>query len=293
MTTDTQPVTTQTNKAVVRRLIDEVFVGGRTGAVDELLTDDFTAHTWGPMEPGRDGLKAAMARVAAGLSDPVALRDHVVDRHHRIAEALRDPRHRGLQAVPAGLHRAPRVRGEVVGQQLVYGVGPAADEDLVDEPSDDGLVGLPGGCLGGLGGHVDPPRMRPPTIRARRARTPFDRAAPPFGDATAVPVAPSAPMASPYLAVDPSTVLEDVVESRLVPAPRWIVIVWNDPVNLMTYVTYVFRKLFGYSEAHAQELMLKVHNDGRAVVSGGTQERCEYDVQRLHAHGLWATMQPE
>jgi ATP-dependent Clp protease adaptor protein ClpS len=100
-------------------------------------------------------------------------------------------------------------------------------------------------------------------------------------------------MASPYVAVDPSTVLEDVVESRLVPAPRWIVIVWNDPVNLMTYVTYVFRKLFGYSEAHAQELMLKVHNDGRAVVSGGTQERCEYDVQRLHAHGLWATMQPE
>jgi ATP-dependent Clp protease adaptor protein ClpS len=83
--------------------------------------------------------------------------------------------------------------------------------------------------------------------------------------------------------------VEEVIETDR----PWIVIVWNDPVNLMTYVTYVFRKLFGYSEAHAQELMLKVHNEGRAVVSGGTQERCEYDVQRLHAHGLWATMQPE
>jgi len=73
----------------------------------------------------------------------------------------------------------------------------------------------------------------------------------------------------------------------------WIVIVWNDPINLMTYVTFVFRKLFGYSQAHAQELMLKVHYEGRAVVAGGTQERCEHDVTRLHAHGLWATMQPE
>ena len=73
----------------------------------------------------------------------------------------------------------------------------------------------------------------------------------------------------------------------------WITIVWNDPVNLMTYVTYVFRKLFGYSHEHAHSLMLKVHFDGRAVVSGGSRERCEYDVSRLHAHGLWATMQQE
>jgi ATP-dependent Clp protease adaptor protein ClpS len=100
-------------------------------------------------------------------------------------------------------------------------------------------------------------------------------------------------MARQPLAADPTTVLEDVELTRLVPAPRWIVIVWNDPINLMTYVTYVFRKLFGYSEAHAHELMLRVHLEGRAVVSGGTQERCEHDVSRLHAHGLWATMQPE
>ena len=100
-------------------------------------------------------------------------------------------------------------------------------------------------------------------------------------------------MASPTVAADPSTVLREVEEVHALPAPRWIVIVWNDPINLMTYVTFVFRKLFGYSHAHAHELMLKVHLEGRAVVSGGTQERCEYDVARLHAHGLWATMQPE
>ncbi|MCJ7709334.1 MAG: ATP-dependent Clp protease adapter ClpS [Chloroflexi bacterium] len=100
-------------------------------------------------------------------------------------------------------------------------------------------------------------------------------------------------MSGARTAADPATTLEDVTRERAVVAPRWIVIVWNDPINLMTYVTYVFRKLFGYSQAHAHELMLKVHHDGRAVVSGGTQERCEHDVARLHAHGLWATLQPE
>lgn len=100
-------------------------------------------------------------------------------------------------------------------------------------------------------------------------------------------------MSTPFRAGEPSTVLEESALERFVPAPRWIVIVWNDPVNLMTYVTYVFRKLFGYSHAHAHELMLRVHHEGHAVVSGGTQERCEHDVSRLHAHGLWATMQPE
>ena len=100
-------------------------------------------------------------------------------------------------------------------------------------------------------------------------------------------------MTARMAAADPTTVLEDVELEQPVIAPRWIVIVWNDPINLMTYVTFVFRKLFGYSQAHAQELMLKVHYEGRAVVSGGTQERCEHDVTRLHAHGLWATMQEE
>jgi ATP-dependent Clp protease adaptor protein ClpS len=70
----------------------------------------------------------------------------------------------------------------------------------------------------------------------------------------------------------------------------WIVIVWNDPVNLMTYVTFVFQKLFGYAKEEAERLMLQVHHEGKAVVSSGTREKAEYDVARLHAHGLWATM---
>jgi len=71
----------------------------------------------------------------------------------------------------------------------------------------------------------------------------------------------------------------------------WIVIVWNDPINLMSYVTYVFQKLFGYSREKATKLMLDVHHKGRAVVSSGTRERAELDVFRLHEHGLWATME--
>ena len=71
----------------------------------------------------------------------------------------------------------------------------------------------------------------------------------------------------------------------------WITIVWDDPVNLMSYVTFVFMKLFGYSKEKAHELMMKVHTEGRAVVSSGTREEMERDVQRLHEHGLWATLQ--
>ena len=73
----------------------------------------------------------------------------------------------------------------------------------------------------------------------------------------------------------------------------WVVIVWNDPINLMSYVTLVFQKLFGYSLAQATKLMLQVHNDGKAVVSSGNREKSELDVSRLHAHGLWATMQQD
>src|SRR5437899_2494963 len=82
---------------------------------------------------------------------------------------------------------------------------------------------------------------------------------------------------------------DDVVE----PSRVWVVIVWNDPINLMSYVTYVFQKLFGYSRAKATKLMLDVHNKGRAVVSSGSREKAEFDTFRLHAHGLWATMQQD
>jgi ATP-dependent Clp protease adaptor protein ClpS len=79
---------------------------------------------------------------------------------------------------------------------------------------------------------------------------------------------------------------EDTVE----PDRPWVVIVWNDPINLMSYVTFVFQKLFGYSRETATRLMLDVHHKGKAVVASGTREKSEYDVSRLHAHGLWATL---
>ncbi len=71
----------------------------------------------------------------------------------------------------------------------------------------------------------------------------------------------------------------------------WVTIVWNDPINLMSYVTHVFQKLFGYSREKATRLMLDVHHKGRAVVSTGSREQMEHDVARLHAYGLWATLQ--
>jgi ATP-dependent Clp protease adaptor protein ClpS len=73
----------------------------------------------------------------------------------------------------------------------------------------------------------------------------------------------------------------------------WIVIVWNDPINLMSYVAWVFQKLFGYSKEKATQLMLDVHHKGKAVVSSGPRDKAEIDVFRLHEYGLWATMQQD
>ena len=73
----------------------------------------------------------------------------------------------------------------------------------------------------------------------------------------------------------------------------WVVIVWNDPINLMSYVTLVLQKLFGYPTQKATRLMLQVHQEGKAVVASGSREKAEYDVARLHAHGLWATMRQD
>ncbi|GAA4059493.1 hypothetical protein GCM10022248_29050 [Nonomuraea soli] len=70
-------------------------------------------------------------------------------------------------------------------------------------------------------------------------------------------------------------------------------IVWNDPVNLMSYVTYVFQTVFGYSKEKAEKLMMDVHHKGKAVVSSGTREEMERDVQILHSYGLWATLQQD
>lgn len=93
--------------------------------------------------------------------------------------------------------------------------------------------------------------------------------------------------------VGPTIVKEPDVDSAVDTDRPWIVLVWNDPINLMSYVTLVLQKLFGYSLEKATALMLDVHHKGRAVVSNGTRERAELDVYRLHEHGLWATMQRE
>lgn len=74
-------------------------------------------------------------------------------------------------------------------------------------------------------------------------------------------------------------------------ARPWVTIVWNDPVNLMSYVTFVFQTYFGYSKKKAEKLMMEVHQDGRSVVSTGSREEMERDVQAMHEYGLWATMQ--
>jgi ATP-dependent Clp protease adaptor protein ClpS len=71
----------------------------------------------------------------------------------------------------------------------------------------------------------------------------------------------------------------------------WITLVWNDPVNLMSYVSYVFRTYFGFSREEADRRMLQVHNDGRAVVATGSREEMERHVEAMHDFGLWATLQ--
>ncbi|WP_049571538.1 ATP-dependent Clp protease adapter ClpS [Streptomyces sp. SBT349] len=87
------------------------------------------------------------------------------------------------------------------------------------------------------------------------------------------------------------TEAERAQEVDPVPDVPWITIVHNDPVNLMSYVTYVFQAYFGYSKDKAKKLMMDVHHKGRAVVSQGSREEMERDVQAMHGYGLWATLQ--
>ena len=97
--------------------------------------------------------------------------------------------------------------------------------------------------------------------------------------------------ASPPPALEPAlepTPVEDVTGD--VP---WQAIVWNDPVNLMSYVTYVLQQYFGYPREKAEKLMLDVHQKGRAVVSSGSREEMERDVEAMHGYGLWATLQKD
>ena len=105
-------------------------------------------------------------------------------------------------------------------------------------------------------------------------------------------MSPAAPFAA-----DPDTATESTTETRVEPdartklAPSWSVIVWDDPVNLQSYVVYVFQRLFGFSEVVANLKMLEVHNEGRSAVAHTDRERAEFFVTRLHAYGLQATME--
>lgn len=92
---------------------------------------------------------------------------------------------------------------------------------------------------------------------------------------------------------EPAEAEHPELDEQTSPAQPWVTIVWNDPVNLMSYVVYVLQKLFGYGKAKATKLMLDVHRKGKAVVSSGSREEMERDVQRLHAYGLWATLQQD
>ncbi len=94
-------------------------------------------------------------------------------------------------------------------------------------------------------------------------------------------------MTSPVELDEPLSDLEQAID---VP---WVTLVWNDPVNLMSYVSFVFRSYFGYTQDKADELMLDVHQRGRAAVSHGSREAMERDVEALQGYGLWATMQKD
>ncbi|GAB2525686.1 ATP-dependent Clp protease adapter ClpS [Paramicrobacterium agarici] len=89
----------------------------------------------------------------------------------------------------------------------------------------------------------------------------------------------------------PQTTHDPRLDEQLTLGSPWVTIVWDDPVNLMTYVAFVFRSYFGMSRQKAERLMLKVHNDGRAVVASGTREEMERHVSAMHGYGLMATLQ--
>ena len=91
----------------------------------------------------------------------------------------------------------------------------------------------------------------------------------------------------------PAQLDQPVTDEDTTPDTPWVVIVWNDPVNLMSYVTHVLMELFGHPRPVAEKMMMDVHAKGRAAVSNGTREQMEHDVARLHAKGLWATLQQD
>ena len=98
-------------------------------------------------------------------------------------------------------------------------------------------------------------------------------------------------MGEPTTTTTTGTAVAERPAEVVVEAVPWITIVWDDPVNLMSYVTHVFMTYFGYSKSKATKLMLQVHNEGKTVVSTGSREAMEADVNAMHAYGLWATLE--
>jgi ATP-dependent Clp protease adaptor protein ClpS len=90
---------------------------------------------------------------------------------------------------------------------------------------------------------------------------------------------------------DSTTLERPEADEVVLPELPWITLVWDDPVNLMTYVTFVFTDYFNYSKSKAHRLMMQVHTEGKAVVSSGSREEMERDVQAMHGYGLWATLE--
>ncbi|MEO8106869.1 MAG: ATP-dependent Clp protease adapter ClpS [Actinomycetes bacterium] len=95
------------------------------------------------------------------------------------------------------------------------------------------------------------------------------------------------------VSIAPAEVEQPETESVTAPDVPWVTVVWNDPVNLMTYVAFVFQEYFGYTREKSQKLMLEVHEEGRSAVSNGSREEMERDVAAMHGYGLWATMQQD
>ncbi|OII37802.1 ATP-dependent Clp protease adapter ClpS [Plantibacter sp. MMLR14_011] len=83
---------------------------------------------------------------------------------------------------------------------------------------------------------------------------------------------------------------QPIVDEATLTMQPWVTIVWNDPVNLMSYVSLVFRSYFGYTQEEAERLMLAVHHEGRAVVATGNREEMERHVEAMHGYGLWASL---
>ena len=98
-------------------------------------------------------------------------------------------------------------------------------------------------------------------------------------------------MSTAPVETDPGTAEDLLPEEVVVLGKPWVTVVWNDPVNLMSYVTHVFQTYFGYPRKKAEKLMMEVHEDGRSVVSTGSREEMERDVQAMHGYGLWATLE--